>query len=275
MKNNLRFFCIFILILALSVQTSFADRIGIVLDEDKVTDESIYETDPDLFDLDYDPSGDNVKVWDPWERFNRSIFEFNKFILINIGRPFYYGVYSNITTPPMRRSVTNIVETYSLPIHFINYTLQLDFKNSMKALASFCMNFTIGVFGFANPARAQGIFPDKTNLGVTMAKYRVPTGPYIVLPFFGPNDVRGSLSWGAELLVNPFTSSLIRYGSFDKTVPLEIAITVDSLYVIDNVAFTILNFYDLMEASFDPYVLMRDAYGRSQDYKIKKVRGKI
>ena len=268
------------IILVLNIKESFSiDRTHIVLDRDELSDEAVYETEPDLFDLDYDPSeyagGNTFKIWDPWEDVNRSIFEFNKFILIHIGKPFYDEFYVKITTPIMRRSVTNIVENYRLPILFANYLLQLDFENSVKSLASFLMNFTIGVLGFANPARAQGIFPDKTDLGITLAKYNIPAGPFIMIPFFGPNDVRGGLSWAVELIVNPLGTNLIRYGGHENMVPWQVITIKNTFYVVDSLSFAIVNFYDFIETSFDPYIMMRDAYEKSQNYKINKVKGKI
>lgn len=268
-KFLLLFFCIFIY-----SKHSFARRIDIN-STINITKEEEYNDADDFYDLDYEPENinDNIQVWDPWEKMNRKIFEFNSFILKYLARPLYYNVYEKITTPGIRKSVHNIVMNFRLPIIFMNYVLQLDFDNAARAFYSFGINTFYGVFGILDVSGYQGTTPPTTDLGITLAKYHVPAGPYLMLPFFGPNDIRGTLTWGTEMAIDPLDYNLFKIGGKRPLLDNWIIFTRGGLYVVDNASYAVVNFYDLMESSFDPYIMMRNAYGQSQAYKIKQARG--
>lgn len=231
--------------------------------------------DEDYYDMDYNPSPQSKKinVWDPWEKMNRKIYEFNEFILTYLAKPLYYEVYTKITTPGMRKSVGNIVSNLKLPMMFFNYVLQLDFRNAMKTLYSFAINSTYGILGIYDVSGHQNTTPSPTDLGVTLARYGVPAGPYIVLPLLGPSNLRNTLSRAAEIAIDPLGYNVTTLGGKSPLVEDWFLWTRSTLYVIDNVSFVMDNMYDLIEASFDPYIMMRDAYGQSQQYKINKKRG--
>lgn len=238
----------------------------------------VEEESDDFYDLDYDPtslSGDNIEVWDPLEKMNRKFHGFNQGLLRYIAKPVYYNVYVKITTPGMRKSVSNVVRNLEMPIFFLNYVLQLDFDNAMRTLYSFGVNTTLGVFGVFDLAGHNGVSVSSTDLGVTFAKYYIPAGPYIVLPFFGPNDIRGGFGWIGEVLIDPFNTNIFEIGGEKSFLDDWVLYTIKGLYVIDTTSFVVANFYDLMESSFDSYIMMRDAYSQSQSYKINKVRRKI
>lgn len=274
-KKSLKFssFFIFIFFIFFSNTSSFARQIDIK----PFKGADVVDTyDDDFYDLDYDPNitiNDDLKVWDPWEKMNRKIYEFNEFILTYLARPIYYNVYTKITTQGMRKSVSNIVMNFRLPIIFMNYVLQLDFENAAKSLYSFILNTTYGIFGILDVSGHQGVTPPETDLGITLAKYHVPAGPYLMLPFLGPNDLRGTISWGIEVAVDPLDYNFFKIGGKRPLLNNWIIFSRSALYVIDSASYAVVNFYDLMKASFDPYVMMRDAYGQSQAYKIKQVRG--
>lgn len=214
-----------------------------------------------------DVSYQNNQVWDPWEGLNRKTYKFNEFVLRDIAKPLYYNVYTKITTPGMRSGVSNFVSNLKMPMNFANYVLQLDFRNAMASLYSFVINTIFGVGGIYDVAGYQKVYVSDTNLGITLGKYGVPAGPYIVLPFLGPNDLRGTLSWGVEFFVDPFDYNIFDIGG-DEILSDWILYIHSFLYVVDKGSYAVVNYYDLMESSFDPYVMMRDAYGQSQNFKI-------
>lgn len=221
----------------------------------------------DYYFDDYGMDTSAVIVWDPWEPFNRKIYKFNELLLTYVAKPLYYNVYTKITTAGMRQGVSNFVTNLKMPMTFANYVLQLDFRNAAASLYSFVMNTIFGIGGIYDVAGYQKVYVSDTNLGVTLGKYGVPAGPYLVLPFFGPNDLRGTLSWGVEVLVDPFDYNVLDIGG-DEIINDWILYVHSFLYVVDKASYAVVNFYDLMKSSFDPYVMMRDAYGQSQNFKI-------
>lgn len=278
-SKNILFLLVLVFCIFIFNNEALARRIDIELpsqsEEVNGPDGDEYDDADDLYDLDYDPNSivnDGVKVWDPWEKMNRKIYNFNEFVLTYLAKPLYYEVYVKITTPGMRKSVHNIVMNFRMPIIFMNYVLQFDFLNAAKAIYSFTLNTTYGILGVFDVSGHQGVTPPTTDLGITLAKYHVPAGPYLMLPFLGPNDVRGTLTWATETVVDPFGYNLFKIGGKRPLLDNWIIFTRSGLYVIDNASYAVVNFYDLMKASFDPYVMMRDAYGQSQAYKIKQAR---
>ena len=221
----------------------------------------------DYYFDDYGMETSNLSVWDPWEPFNRKIYQFNEWVLRYLAKPLYYNVYTQITTADMRKGVSNFVTNLKMPMTFANYVLQLDFRNAAASLYSFVMNTIFGIGGIYDVAGYQKVYVSDTNLGVTLGKYGVPAGPYIVLPFLGPNDLRGTLSWGVEFFVDPFDYNIFDIGG-DEILNDWILYIHSFLYVVDKGSYAVVNYYDLIESSFDPYVMMRDAYGQSQSFKI-------
>jgi phospholipid-binding lipoprotein MlaA len=236
--------------------------------------DNFYNIDYDSIDYVPNENRGKIAVWDPWEKMNRGIFSFNLFITKNILHPFYYKFYIKVTTPEIRKSFYNIIENCEMPMNFANHVLQLDFVNATKSLYSFFVNSTMGLFGIFNVSDRLGIDASSTNLGITLAKYKVPAGPYIVLPFLGANDLRGTIAKGGTFVVDPFEYNIFKIGGRRDIFSNWWYWTEGSLFVLDNTSYLMDNFYDLMEASFDPYIMMRDAYGQSQSYRINKSKGK-
>ena len=233
----------------------------------------------DDFDIDYNPDSfqeNTVKVWDPFEKYNRVIFSFNVWILKNIISPIYNNFYVKITTDDIRKSISNFHTNLTLPMIFLNHILQLNFTESIKSLYSFLLNSTIGIFGFYNPAGYQETIPEKTNLSITLAKYYIPSGPYIILPFWGPSDLRGIFSDSTEILFNPINYNLLRIGG-KKYLIFEskyISYTRTSLSVLYFSDIAVKSYNELLSNSFDSYALTKSGYEQMQSYKINKVRSK-
>lgn len=231
-----------------------------------------YDYDYDDEDLDYEPqsSKSSYQVWDPWEKMNRKIFDFNLFLVDYVMHPIYYNFYEKITTPGIRKTFHNILSNIKMPLNFANSVLQLDFKNSAKSLYSFGLNTIIGIGGIFDVAGSQGVAPESTNFGITLAKYGVPTGPYLMLPFFGPNDIRGTFAWGVEVFVSPLNENIFKVGGKRMLIGTWFIWVRDTLYVLDNSTYIMENLYDLLKSSFDPYAMTRDAYAQSLTHKLKK-----
>ena len=58
-----------------------------------------------------------------------------------------------------------------------------------KTLGRFTIN-TVTTLGFADPASRLGLETEDENFGTTLGYWGVPSGPYLVLPVFGPSTFR-------------------------------------------------------------------------------------
>jgi phospholipid-binding lipoprotein MlaA len=128
-------------------------------------------------------------VYDPWEGFNRAMYTFNARFDRYVFLPAVRG-YEWVTPQPVQNGVTNFFSNIREITTFINEVLQLDVEGAATSGGRFLMNTTIGVLGFGDPATEFGIGKTKEDFGQTLGHYGVGPGPYLVLPIFGPSNLR-------------------------------------------------------------------------------------
>lgn len=140
---------------------------------------------------------------DPLSGLNRITFACNnvlyRFLLIPIADSYLW-----VMPDPLERRVHNVFENIKTPLYAVNHLLQFKLKASGRSLLRFGANSTIGVLGVFDPARAWfDIKPEETHLEDTFSRYGAGYGLYLVLPIFGPSDVRNSFSTVGEYFLNP------------------------------------------------------------------------
>src|SRR6185369_16819133 len=131
---------------------------------------------------------------DPHEAFNRKMYSFNAFADRVALRPVAVG-YRKITNETTRRLVSNFFANIESPITIANDLLQANPKEAFKATSRLVINTTVGILGLFDPASEMSIDASTTDLGVTLAKWGVPEGPYLVLPLFGSTTVREAFAF--------------------------------------------------------------------------------
>jgi phospholipid-binding lipoprotein MlaA len=60
------------------------------------------------------------------------------------------------------------------------------------------VNTFFGLGGLLDVASEMNIERHKEDFGQTLGRWGIPTGPYLVLPVFGPSTVRDALAFGVE-----------------------------------------------------------------------------
>ena len=126
---------------------------------------------------------------DPLEKFNRKVYAFNDAMDKAVIRPVAVG-YRKVTNPPVRRSVSDFFTNIRMPITVANDLLQARPKQALQSTGRFLVNLTLGLGGFFDPASQLGLPLEDNDFGVTLARWGVPDGDYLVLPFIGPTTVR-------------------------------------------------------------------------------------
>jgi len=89
---------------------------------------------------------------DPWEKWNRKAFAFNQAVDKAVIRPVAMG-YRHVTTPNMRRAISNFYTNVRTPITMANDLLQGNPKAFFQSTGRFVVNTTLGFLGFFDPAR--------------------------------------------------------------------------------------------------------------------------
>jgi len=128
-------------------------------------------------------------VSDPLEGMNRFFYVFNARFDRYVFLPTVRG-YRWITPDPVENSVTNFFGNLGEIKTFINATLQLKPKSAGVTLGRFVVNSTLGLAGLFDPATHFGMVKRSEDFGQTLGRYHVGNGPYIVLPFLGPSNLR-------------------------------------------------------------------------------------
>lgn len=139
---------------------------------------------------------------DPFEANNRQVLEFNEGVDRNVIRP-VAEAYRDAVPAPVRTGVRNFVTNLNEPVILANNLLQLRFLDAGHTLMRFYLNSTAGVLGLVDIATPAGIERRTGDFGQTLAAYGVPDGPFIVLPLFGPTNVRDAIGDGVDSLGNP------------------------------------------------------------------------
>ncbi len=130
------------------------------------------------------------EVYDPLEPINRAVFTFNDYIDRWILEPVALG-YREITTPGIRKGISNFFTHIQYPRYLISDLLQLKFEQAAIHTGRFVLNTTAGLGGFIDAAdELFKIEHHEEDIGGALGYWGVPPGAYLVLPIFGPSNVR-------------------------------------------------------------------------------------
>jgi len=208
------------------------------------------------------PAGVERSPQDPWEPFNRSVFEFNEGLDAYVLKPVVTG-YRFVLPEFVREGIYNFFSNYS-DIYTALYNLlqgkpSYAFNDFMRVV----VNTTMGLGGLLDLATSGGLEKHKEDWGQTFGVWGVPSGPYVVLPFFGPSSVRDTFGTVADL-ESDYLFRLL------PDVALRNSIT--GLRVV-NARNTYYEAGDLLDgAAIDKYSFVRDAYIQRRQYQINEGR---
>jgi phospholipid-binding lipoprotein MlaA len=208
------------------------------------------------------PAGVDPSPNDPWEPFNRSVFEFNEGLDAYLLKPVVAG-YRFVLPEFVREGIYNFFSNYG-DIYNVAYNLlQGKPGYAFNVLMRVVVNTTMGLGGFIDLATPGGLEKHKEDWGQTLGVWGVPSGPYVVLPFFGPSNVRDTFGTVADL-ESDYLFRLL------PDVALRNSIT--GLRVV-NARNTYYEAGDLLDgAAIDKYSFMRDAYIQRREYQINEGR---
>jgi len=195
---------------------------------------------------------------DPLEGFNRAMYTFNDKFDRYLLKPVAKG-YHAITPTPVRKSISNFFGNLHDPGIMLNNLLQGKPGQAASDLGRFLVNSTVGIAGLFDVATKMGLQKHNEDFGQTLAVWGVGDGPYLVLPFFGPSNLRD----GPSLIVDWETyppNHMEEHSTRDKLLVVEF---------VDKRA-QLLDASDILEqaAGQDPYIFVREASRQSRRNQI-------
>ena len=141
-----------------------------------------------------------LDVPDPLEPWNRRVYHFNQRLDEWVLLP-AVNAYQTVTPRFVRSGVSNFFNNLGDVGNLFNSLLQLKGKRSMEITARVLFNSTFGVLGLWDVASHMGLPRHKEDFGQTLGVYGVPPGPYLILPLFGPSNLRDVTGLASDFLV--------------------------------------------------------------------------
>ena len=196
---------------------------------------------------------------DPYEGFNRKVFAFNEGLDKAVLKPVAKG-YDKVMPQFARTGVTNFFNNLGMVVTTFNDAIQLKGQKVPVDIARFATNLTFGIFGLIDVATGLGIENRNEDFGQSLGYWGVGSGPYIVLPFFGPSTARDAPGLAVDFVVSPYyyvwkDEAGVRWGLFT----VNIVNTRANLLPAEKI---------LKETGVERYTFLRDVYLQRRDYLI-------
>ena len=200
-------------------------------------------------------------VYDPLEPVNRVVWDFNYEILDRyLLKPLTQG-YIAITPQFVRTGLLNASENLGEPTNAVNNLLQGKGTDSLTSVGRFLVNSTVGIVGIFDVATELGLEEKQEDFGQVLGVWGVGTGPYLMLPALGPNDLRSfagtfvdNVYWPLEFIDSPYVIGANVVGVLETRAAL-------------------LDQEELLNRSLDQYLFVRDAYFQRLAFEVSD--GKI
>jgi phospholipid-binding lipoprotein MlaA len=194
--------------------------------------------------------------YDPLESINRPIFAVNKAVDDAVLRPVSQG-YVRFIPPPLRKGVDNFFENIDDLFAIPAAILQGKGTPASKSFGRVLVNTTLGVGGLIDWASDLPIEKQDQDFGQALGQWGVPTGPFLMVPFYGPLTLRDS----ADPLVR------LAWGPIDYIDDLSGQIAYYSVFII-NTRSQLLPYDAVIQEQSDPYAFIRDSYLQRRWFKI-------
>jgi phospholipid-binding lipoprotein MlaA len=242
----------------------------------EVTTEETVETSdtPALFDEFESSLEDEFAVeapadeFDPLSGYNRVMTAFNDLLFSGVVIPVAKG-YAFILPEGVRRGVSRFFDNLYFPIRFTNNLLQLKIGNAGEEAARFAINTTLGVAGFFDPAKTWfQLEPHPEDFGQTLGYYGVGGGFHIVLPVFGPSNLRDTLSLLPDFYADPI--NYWHYRGYNLFSNLEQSYAVQSYKILNESSLTYEQYESLKKDAVDLYPFLKNIYEQSRQKAIEE-----
>lgn len=139
---------------------------------------------------------------DPLEPLNRVVFDVNSALDKTVIKP-VAEAYRKVVPQFVRDWVRSAIDNLTEPRIFVNDLLQGRPDAAGITLGRFLVNTTAGIGGLYDPATQKGLPKQSGDFGQTLYTWGLPDGPYLVLLFFGPSNLRDAAGLGVDLITTP------------------------------------------------------------------------
>ena len=205
---------------------------------------------------------------DPIQPVNRGVFWFNHQLYHYAFHPLN-NAYKTVFPLTVRTGIYNVFDNLEYPVRFLNDLLQWQPKRAGLETEKFLLNSTVGVAGIFKPSNKVPSLRDvpKTDTGVTLAKWGVPEGCYIIWPILGPKSARDTVGFVGDLALYPVTWLTFGVGG---AVTGTTALAVTGPDAARNTSDKIDTYNTVTRNSLDRYLAVRSAYEQNRKQAVSK-----
>lgn len=186
---------------------------------------------------------------DPLEPINRAVYHFNEGLDKTVVSP-AAELYRDVLPQFVRTGVSNFFANINDVLVALNNLLQGKLPDAVSDAGRVAVNTTVGLLGVLDIATEIGLEKHDEDFGQTLGRWGVGDGPYLVLPLFGPSNLRDALA-----RIVDYKTDLVTYvdPSSDRNALWGLRIV--------NRRSELLGTSKILEtAALDPYEFLRDAY---------------
>jgi phospholipid-binding lipoprotein MlaA len=202
---------------------------------------------------------------DPFEPINTRVLKFNEKADEVVVRP-VVSTYAAVVPPPAREGLSRVFNNAAVIPRFANALFQFRLTQAGTEAARFGINSTLGLAGWFDPAGQWfGLQEEDNDFGLTLAKYGVAPGPYLMLPILGPSSVRDVVGMVADGLMDP-----IDYVAPGSAVYYKYAARALQQVNSRTENRGLLEYLDLY--AVDKYGAIQDAYNQRRQKQIERVK---
>ncbi len=186
---------------------------------------------------------------DPIEPMNRAIYTFNDGLDNLLLKPAAEG-YRALLPQFVRTGVSNFFANINDILIALNNLLQGKFLNAASDVGRVLVNSTVGLLGVIDFATDFGLEKHNEDFGQTLGYWGIGDGPYLVLPFFGPSNLRDAVGRFVDYKTDPITHV---DPNRDRNILWGTRVVSQRSELLETSKI-------LETAALDPYEFVRDAY---------------
>jgi len=212
---------------------------------------------------------EEASIVDPLSGYNTFMTSFNDVFITYALNP-VSEAYGYIIPQPIRIGISNAFHNIQFPIRFVNNLLQGKFQNVSDETERFIVNSTVGLAGLMDPAKEYMHIPKHNeDFGQTLGYYGVDSGFHIVLPFFGPSNIRDFLGISIDAYASPLVN--IR-GLENYKIPNNFAqsTAIVAGYFINKKSLELGQYESLKKDALELYPFLRDIYEQKRTADIEE-----
>jgi ABC-type transporter lipoprotein component MlaA len=198
---------------------------------------------------------------DPLEPWNRAVSALNHGVVVGLVDP-VTQIWRVVLPKTVRKALGRAGDNLLFPRRLLANLLQAEWADAGRESARFALNTTLGVGGLFDPARRRfGLRPADEDFGQVFAVWGWRPSTFLVVPFFGPSNVRDAVGLVPDTAANPLSWVGFPFGT-----------AANGAFTVNELSLVIDAYRRFVDSTYDPYHLSRIAHTLWRDGEVVEPR---